>query len=184
MTGLSTKILNMRRGPFKGGALAFFSLAIGYRNEDGEFQPVFVVRDCSLRERKDDGEHFISWPAKKRMRDGEAVLENGKPIYDEQFGMFREKTGEGVWRVPKAAYPVLDAVIEQAVKANKAEADEGKGRGGERGDGEIDSEERGTPLKKAAKKVAPEDEGEDEKPRSKKRPAPPADDDDDSLPFS
>lgn len=145
---------------------AFFSVILGFTDEEGEFQAVVSIRDMALKTGR-NGLYF-QWPSKLRTKNGEPVKERGTDgkeynkydnIVDLAF------TGEGASRTASpAAWDLRDEIQQQAAATfadlEKSTSRANKGRGAE------------APAK--AK----------EKPSKRSVPPPPVDeDDDDELPF-
>ena len=121
---LKVKVINLRKGPW-GNALAFFGIVIGTQSEDGEFVPVFQVRDCVLKEKKDGG-FWVQFPAKLREKNGEPELDDkGFKKYDNYFDIAFE---DG--KPTKAGFKAKDLIVAAAEEAYKAAGKTSEGRGG------------------------------------------------------
>lgn len=121
------KVLRMTKGDFKGGALAFFDVALGEQTDEG-FIGVFTVKGFVLKA-KNDGGFFYQAPAKKRMKNGEPVKDDkGYDVWDPYFDLFFTEAGDA-WKPSKAAWRGKDMILEQAEAAYAAEGGKQAGRG-------------------------------------------------------
>lgn len=133
---LKVKVTNLRKGPW-GNALAFFGVVIGLQGEDGEFVPVFQVRDCVLKEKRDGG-FWVQFPGKLREKNGEPVLDDkGYKTYDNYFDIAFE---DG--KPTKAGLKAKDMIAAAAEEAYHAVGKASAGRGGK---GKSQAKGKGAP---------------------------------------
>lgn len=112
---IAVKVDSMRT-PNVQGVVAFFNMAFGYENEDGEFVGLFLVKDFTLKEKTEGGYFFLA-PGKARMKNGQPEKnDKGYTIYDSYYDLYREEDGEGKNAPTKGAWNFRDVVLEKAVE--------------------------------------------------------------------
>ena len=122
---IGARVATCRLG--KGSATAFLSYELGNVAND-EFTPVLKINDVVLRQR-DDGEYWLAFPSKQRMRDGQPVLNDaGRPVYDDFVTPAFEQTNTG-WKVSKAGERFKAYLLKLALEALDGIERESAGRG-------------------------------------------------------
>lgn len=119
MSKFAVRVDRPRNGA--GYALMFFNLSVGVTNAEGEFNGIFTVTDLSLMKSK-DGEFYWRGPSKRRERNGEPVMKDGKAIYDELFRLYSEEGAgkDGGWGVTEAGHLGRKEVLKKAIAAYEA----------------------------------------------------------------
>jgi len=162
------KVVRMTKGDFKGGALAFFDVALGEQTDEG-FIGVFTVKGFVLK-KKNDGGFWYQAPARKRLKNGEPVKDgDGYDVWDPYFDLFFTETSDG-WKPSKAAWKGKDMILEQAEAAYVAEGGKQAGRGA-------------VPKAKATKATAGAVKGKAKVKEEEPEDLPEDEDDDSDLPF-
>lgn len=150
-------------------------VAVGY-DTNGDFVGVLDLRGLWLKRKKDGSGYFVSFPAKQRMKDGEPVMKNGYPVYDNHIDLYMEQGANpekpDVRGITEASWNFRSWLIDEMVKASESMDAPQSGRGAPKG-----------PAKPAASKTAPAAN----KPAARPAPAPAAvaedEAEDDGFPF-
>jgi hypothetical protein len=134
MSQFGVAIKTMRPFNGSGSAVAFFSFDVGVEQEDGTLRAVFTVNDCTLnKSTRGDGDYWVSYPSKPRMRQGEHQRDDDdKPIYDDIVRPLFEKQADGTSKPTKASLKFKDHLTALALAAYNAESQESTGRGAAR----------------------------------------------------
>jgi hypothetical protein len=111
-----------------GSALAFLTMELGTL-AGAEFTPFLKLNELVLREGRDG--YWLSYPSKARMKNGEAVLKDGKQVYDDFYGPAFEDI-DGKYSPTQASYRFKDYLTKLAGEAYEAALAEGAGRGAPR----------------------------------------------------
>ncbi len=132
-----TKVLFARLG--KGGALLFFSVALGEDTPQGP-QYGLVIRDVVLREKRDGTSKFVSFPSKQRTTRARAVVagaeqdvlvpvvENGNAVYDPAVDLYFEGQGESR-KATEAAWALRKQILDEALQVYERLSAGSAGRG-------------------------------------------------------
>lgn len=117
------RIINFRKGPF-GKALAFFDIAV-----DNEV----IIRENTLK-LKNDGGYFYSSFSKKRVRNGEPVIDpkTGKEKWDEALDLYGEEGDDGKYKITAAGWEAKKRILEQAVALYESDDTTTQSRGGKK----------------------------------------------------
>lgn len=153
---MDIRIINFRKGPF-GKALAFFDIAL---------DNALIIRDNTLK-LKNDGGYFFSSMSKKRVRNGEAVIDpkTGREKWDEALDLYGEEGADGKYKITAAGWEAKEQILSQVVALYESEETTGQARGGKK----AGAAKAGTAATSKVVNVATEDAT--------------TDDDDDDLPF-
>lgn len=128
---LAYELINIRPGGEY--SVAGCDVVLGFKNDADEFVGVLTVRNVWLREKRDGGGHFISWPSAARVKGGTVVKEDGKAVYDNLVGLFGfvganpKKASD--WAVAGPAWDFQKQLVEDLLVTAKATAKVESGRG-------------------------------------------------------
>lgn len=148
-------------------------VAVGYE-VNGDFVGVLDLRGLWLKRKKDGSGYFVSFPAKQRLKDGEPVMKNGYPVYDNHIDLYMEQGANpekpDQRGITEASWNFRTWLIDEMVKASENLDAPQVGRGAPKAAPKSAPPKASTPAKPAARPaarpapaaVAEEGEGEDD----------------------
>lgn len=153
---LKFKIHNFRAGGQH--SVMGCDLAIGYES-DGAFVGVLDVRGLWLKRKQDGSGYFVSFPAKQRLKDGEPVMKNGYPVWDNHVDLFMELGANpekpDVRGVTEAGWGFRKWLIEEMVKASQSMDAPQAGRGSPKASKPAGGKPAATPASRPAPSSRP-----------------------------
>jgi hypothetical protein len=124
------KIIRFNAGPYANGALAFFDIALGDTDADGNFSGVFDVKGLVLKEKNDGTGYYYQVPSKPRLKGGKIQKDDeGRSIYDKIFDLHTQVVN-GERKVPSVTWDFRERIIKDAVvmwEESQEPQDEGRG---------------------------------------------------------